>query len=211
LHRGFGIAEATSIIHDPGTRSFEVMGSGTVLVLESEGSALDLDSDGSVRGVRGLRIHLLREGDRYEAGTGRASFPTRKGLESEGGSIGADSVPAYEPSLELPRPEAFGFLSPYGDLAGFIASQLLDNRPGGLFLDPETGARYIRAYAMEPPSLEPSGDDRISEYPGSGRRRAWEFRFSVIPGSSALYSGVGLSFEHVGVAIYPRWMEISSR
>jgi len=72
---GVGIDESTAIIVNP-DRTFHVVGEATVFVLDaSKASAVESDKNGNLAAA-GMRLHLLKEGDRFDLKT-REPLPAR--------------------------------------------------------------------------------------------------------------------------------------
>jgi cyanophycinase len=192
---GFGVSEDSAMLCDEATGSFEVLGAGGVYVVDcreaAEGAPPDTppgsaprSEKGIVGPIRGVALHYLLPGDRWDAPARRPVFMDKSPL--------ADMAPAYA----LPSPCASGPLSPYGELASFCGRLLFDNDESLLKRDAE-GRPYVQGYLIE--ELE-------------GQSRGWELRFAKQAGlSSAWLAGDGrVAFEHARIDILPLTIKISA-
>lgn len=162
---GVGVAEDSALDADALTGGFEVIGAaGAYVVDASEATETPTPSGREAPGagraaIRGVRLHYLLPGDRWDAATRRPRFGGKQALAE------------LRPAFALPDPIASGPLSPYGDLARFVGRLLFDNDEAALKRD-EAGRPYIRGYLIE--ELD-------------GRPLAWELRFAKAPGGQGAW------------------------
>lgn len=164
---GIGVAEDSALDADALNGGFEVIGAaGAYVVDASEATETAMPSGrgeapaGAGRAaIRGVRLHYLLPGDRWDAAARRPRFEGKRALAE------------LRPAFALPDPIASGPLSPYGDLARFVGRLLFDNDEAALRRD-EAGRPYVRGYLIE--ELD-------------GRPFAWELRFAKAPGGQGAY------------------------
>lgn len=158
---GVGVAEDSALDADASLGGFEVIGAaGAYVVDASEATETAMPSGrgeapaAARAAIRGVRLHYLLPGDRWDAAARRPRFEGKRALAE------------LRPAFALPDPIASGPLSPYGDLARFVGRLLFDNDEAALRRD-EAGRPYVRAYLIE--ELD-------------GRPLAWELRFAKAQG-----------------------------
>lgn len=164
---GIGVAEDSALDADALHGGFEVIGAaGAYVVDASEATETATPSGrgeapaGAGRAaIRGVRLHYLLPGDRWDAAARRPRFEGKRNLAE------------LRPAFAFPDPIASGPLSPYGDLARFVGRLLFDNDEAALRRD-EAGRPFIRGYLIE--ELE-------------GRPLAWELRFAKAEGGQGAW------------------------
>ncbi len=174
----FGIAEATGLVYRAGERRLEVVGRGHVYVIDPREAVRTLvqTTGGKRVRIKGGILHLLCAGDSLDLASASFSFGAK------------DKIAPGDVAFDSEGPIASGILSPYGDLASFAARLLLDNRESALFLDEETGQRYIKSYLIDEQE---------------GKTLGWEIRLGRIEGKSSLWYGQNYSFASVRIDILP--------
>lgn len=164
---GVGVAEDSALDADAADGGFEVIGAAGAYVVDAAEAYEETRAD--ARGeppaaagraaIRGVRLHYLLPGDRWDAATRRPRFEGKKALAG------------LRPAFALPDPIASGPLSPYGDLARFVGRLLFDNDEAALRRD-EAGRPYVKGYLIE--ELD-------------GRPLAWELRFAKAHGGQGAW------------------------
>lgn len=171
---GVGVSEDSAIDADASGGDFQVLGSAGAFVVDVAealeeapsavgGEAASGDGEPSAASaraaIRGVRLHYLLPGDRWDAAARRPRFEGKRALAE------------LRPAFALPDPVASGPLSPYGDLARFVGRLLFDNDEAALRRD-GAGRPYVRGYLIE--ELD-------------GRPLAWELRFAKAPGGQGAW------------------------
>jgi cyanophycinase len=176
----FGVAEDSAMVYDRAADTAEMVGAGGLYVVDTRNAARD--AVGGRTRIRGVVLHYLTPGDRMDLGSCRVE------------AVGKTPIDEGSRTFAVRSPVSCGVLSPYGRLAEFAGSMLMDNDPESLELDAERGIRFVRSLAAG--SLE-SGSP------------AWEIRLGREDGSSRAWYGSGIGFEGVVVDIVPARLEVS--
>lgn len=162
---GVGVAEDSALDADASNGGFEVIGAAGAYVVDAS-EASETPTPGGREApaagraaIRGVRLHYLLPGDRWDVATRRPRFE------------GKEALAELRPAFALPDPIASGPLSPYGDLARFVGRLLFDNDEAALRRD-EAGRPYVRGYLIE--ELD-------------GRPLAWELRFAKALGGQGAW------------------------
>ncbi len=197
---GFGVSEDSAMLCDAATGSFEVLGSGGVYIVDSQEATEAAEAkpaanaatgstspatDRAMRApIRGLALHCLLPGDRWDASARQPVF------------IGKSPLSELPPAFALPAPCASGPLSPYGDLASFCGRLLFDNDETLLKRDAR-GRPYVQGYLIE--ELD-------------GQSQGWELRFAKQAGlSSAWLAADGrVAFQRAYIDLIPLAIKISA-
>lgn len=163
---GIGVAEDSALDADTVKGGFEVIGAAGAYIVDASEAVETTTTSGQGAApaadraaIRGVRLHYLLPGDRWDAAARRPRFDGKRALAE------------LRPAFALPDPIASGPLSPYGDLARFVGRLLFDNDEAALKRD-EAGRPYVRGYLIE--ELD-------------GRPLAWELRFAKALGGQGAW------------------------
>ena len=185
---------------DAATGSFEVLGSKGVYVVDSReaaespavkqatATASGSPSLATARGmrapIRGLALHYLLPGDRWDASARLPVF------------TGKNPLSELPPAFALPAPCASGPLSPYGDLASFCGRLLFDNDEALLKRD-ALNRPYVQGYLLE--ELD-------------GQSQGWELRFAKQAGLSAAWLAADgrVAFQRAYIDLLPLAIKINA-
>ncbi|GAA5525385.1 hypothetical protein Maes01_01954 [Microbulbifer aestuariivivens] len=156
LRRGYGIDENTAVLADLSTGEMQVLGSGTMVLVDAREA--DFAKDSPRFAVKNLSVSVLSAGDRYNWRTGRMTLDGAATVGSE----------AFAYSAE----QGAGLTLPNGRLDHLLGFSLLDNR------DTDELRRY--AFAENGPGVlfrfEQTADSQGFWRYGSGTKDQYSIR-----------------------------------